>query len=173
MIDLLIVTLFVIYAVSTGFRARRKASQNLQEYFLAGRTLSGWRAGLSMAATQFAADTPLLVTGLIATGGIFLVWRLWVYGLGFLMIAFIFAACWRRAGVLTDAELTEIRYSGPGVLPLRILKALYYGTVMNCVVIAMVLIAAVRIAEVFLLWHEWLPEGLGFDPRCRLPAGRR
>jgi Na+/proline symporter len=159
MIDLIIVLAFVVYAISSGFRARKKASQNLQEYFLAGKTLKGWQAGFSMAATQFAADTPLLVTGLIATVGIFMVWRLWIYGLAFLMMAFILAMGWRRAGVLTDAELTEVRYSGTGVLPLRVLKAIYYGTVINCVVMAMVLVAAMRIAEIFLPWHLWLPVG--------------
>jgi Na+/proline symporter len=157
MLDLLIVLAFVVYAIGSGFRARKKASEGLNEYFLAGQSISGWKAGLSMAATQFAADTPLLVTGLIATGGIFLLWRLWIYGLAFLLMAFVFAIGWRRAGVLTDAQLTEVRYSGRGVLTLRVLKAVYYGTVINCVVMAMVLVAAVRIAEVFLPWHEWLP----------------
>ena len=157
MLDLAIVLAFVAYSVSAGFRARRQASRGLDEYFLAGRTLPGWKAGVSMAATQFAADTPLLVAGLVATGGIFLLWRLWIYGVAFLLMAFVFAALWRRAGVLTDAELTEVRYSGPGVLLLRGLKAVYYGTLFNCVVLAMVLIAAVRIAEVFLPWHLWLP----------------
>ncbi len=113
-----------------------------------------------MAATQFAADTPLLVTGLVATAGVFALWRLWIYGLAFLLMAFVFAAGWRRAGVLTDAELTRVRYSGKGVTPLRLLKAIYYGTVINCVVLAMVLVAAIRIAEVFLPWHDWLPAGL-------------
>ncbi len=160
MIDLLIVLAFIIYSVSSGFRARQQASQSLQEYFLAGKTLKGWQAGFSMAATQFAADTPLLVTGLIATGGIFLVWRLWIYGIAFLMMGFILSASWRRAEILTDAELTEVRYSGAGVLPLRVLKAVYYGTVINCVVLAMVLVAATRITEVFLPWHEWLPSGI-------------
>jgi len=42
--------------------SRRKASENLGEYFLAGRKVRGWRAGLSMAATQYAADTPLLAS---------------------------------------------------------------------------------------------------------------
>ncbi len=160
MIDLIIILAFIVYAISSGFRAKNKASENLQEYFLAGKSITGWRAGLSMAATQFAADTPLLVMGLIATGGIFLVWQLWVYGIAFLMMGFIFAASWRHAGVLTDAEFTEVRYSGKGVLPLRILKAIYYGTVINCVVMAFVLVAAVRIAEIFLPWHDWLPEGM-------------
>jgi solute:Na+ symporter, SSS family len=98
MIDALIVLAFIAYAVTAGFLARRQASRSLTEYFLAGKTLSGWKAGTSMAATQFAADTPLLVTGLIATAGIFAVWRLWVYGLAFLLLAFVFAAHWRRHG---------------------------------------------------------------------------
>ncbi len=163
MIDLIIVLLFIAYAITSGFRARKKASESLQEYFLAGKTLKGWRVGLSMAATQFAADTPLLVTGLIATGGVFLVWRLWIYGIAFLMMGFVFAAAWRRAGILTDAEFTEVRYSGKAVLPLRVLKAVYYGTVINCIVMAMVLVAAMRIAEIFMPWDQWLP-ALMYNP---------
>lgn len=163
MIDLIIVIAFIIYAISAGFRSQKKASKSLQEYFLAGKTLTGWRVGLSMAATQFAADTPLLVTGLIATGGVFLVWRLWIYGIAFLMMGFIFSVGWRRSGILTDAEFTEIRYSGKAVLPLRVLKAIYYGTVINCIVMAMVLVAAMRIAEVFLPWDQWLPAFI-FNP---------
>lgn len=160
MIDLLIVLAFVVYAIGSGLRARHAASQNLQEYFLAGKTIPGWKSGMSMAATQFAADTPLLVTGLIATAGVFALWRLWVYALAFLLMAYVFSSAWRRGGVLTDAELTETRYSGRGVLPLRVLKAFYYGTVINCIVLAMVLVAAIRIAEVFLPWHDWLPGGI-------------
>ena len=157
MLDLVIVLGFVVYAVGAGLASRKKASEGLGEYFLAGKTLGGWRAGFSMAATQFAADTPLLVMGLVATGGVFLLWRLWIYGIAFLLMAFVFAVGWRRSGVLTDAQLTEVRYSGRGVLALRVLKALYYGTLINCVVMAFVLVAAMRIAEVFLPWHLWAP----------------
>ncbi|MBL0421509.1 Na+:solute symporter [Ramlibacter sp. AW1] len=157
MLDLLILGAFVLYSIGSGLHARGQASHGLDEYFLAGRRLPGWQAGTSMAATQFAADTPLLVTGLVATAGVFSLWRLWIYALAFLAMAFVFSAGWRRAGVLTDAELAEVRYSGRGVVALRLLKAIYYGTVINCVVLAMVLVAAIRIAEVFMPWHEWLP----------------
>lgn len=160
MIDVAIVAAFVIYSVTVGFLSRQRASVNLEEYFLAGRRVSGTRAGFSMAATQFAADTPLLVMGLIAVGGVFSLWRLWIYGLAFLLMGFILAAPWRRAGILTDAELVMSRYSGRGMLALRGLKAIYYGTIINCVVMAFVLIAAVRIFEIFLPWHAWLPGGL-------------
>jgi len=156
-LDLAILFAFVAYSVWAGFAARARASQGLDEYFLAGRTLKSWQAGASMAATQFAADTPLLVMGLIAVGGIASLWRLWIYGLAFLFMGFVLGAAWRRAGVLTDAELTMIRYGGRGATAVRALKAVYYGTVINCTVLAFVLVAATRIFEVFLPWHEWLP----------------
>jgi len=159
MIDLLIVLAFVGYSVTVGFIARKKASRGLSDYFLAGKGLKGWQAGTSMAATQFAADTPLVTVGLIATAGIFMVWRFWVYGLAFLLMAFLFSGHWQRAGVLTDAELAEVRYSGRGVLLLRVVKAVYYGTVFNCIVLAWVLSATLVIAEVLLPWHAWLPVG--------------
>jgi len=155
--DLAMVAAFLVYALQAGLRERGTASKNLEEYFLAGRTLSGWKAGLSMAATQFAADTPLLVTGLVATVGIFGLWRLWIYALAFLLMGFLLAPSWRRAGVLTDAELTEIRYGNAAASLLRGVKAIYFGTVINCTVLAMVLLAATRLAEPFLLWDQWLP----------------
>ena len=162
-VDALIVLAFVAYAVSAGVRHRRQASKNLDEYFLAGRSLPGWKAGLSMAATQFAADTPLLVTGIIATAGIFGLWQLWIFGVTFLLLGFVLAGAWRRAGVVTDAELTEARYGGAPAAALRCAKALYFGAVINCVALAWVLFAAAKIAEPFLLWDAWLPAGL-FQP---------
>jgi Na+/proline symporter len=160
MLDLTIVLVFVIYSVAVGLRNRRRASESLSEYFLAGRSIRGWQAGISMAATQFAADTPLLVMGMLAVAGTASLWRLWIYGLAFLLMGFLLGSAWQRAGVLTDAELTMIRYSARGALTLRVLKAFYYGTVINCVVVAFVLVAAVRIFEIFLPWHAWLPEGV-------------
>ena len=159
-LDALIVVAFIAYAVSVGFRNRRQASKNLEEYFLAGRTLPGWKAGLSMAATQFAADTPLLVTGIFATAGIFGLWQLWIFALTFLLMGFVLGGSWRRAGVLTDAELTEVRYGGTPAAVLRGVKAVYLGTLINCTVLAWVLFAAATIVEPFLLWNEWLPAGL-------------
>ena len=155
--DLAMVAAFLVYALQAGLRARGTASQNLEEYFLAGRTLPGWKAGLSMAATQFAADTPLLVTGLVATVGIFGLWRIWIYALAFLLMGFLLAPSWRRVGVLTDAELTEVRYGHKAAGLLRGVKAIYFGTVINCTVLAMVLLAATRLAEPFLLWDQWVP----------------
>ncbi len=166
-LDIAIIAAFIIYSVASGFRNKEAASKDLQEYFLAGRSLPGWKAGLSMAATQFAADTPLLVTGIIAVSGIFGLWQMWIYALSFLMMGFVLSSHWRRAGVITDAELTEVRYGGGRALALRGFKAFYFGTIFNCVVLAWVFFAASRIAEPFLLWNAWLPAG-AFEPFLHL-----
>lgn len=157
-LDVSILVAFVAWSVAAGLRARRRASRSLDEYYLAGREVRGWKAGISMAATQFAADTPLLFSGLIAVAGIFALWRLWVYGLAFLLMGFLFAAFWRRARILTDAELVEVRYSGRWRLPLRLTKAVYFGLVINSAVLGFVLLATFQISELFFPWHAWLPE---------------
>lgn len=162
-LDIGIILLFIAYSVYSGLRNREAASRGLEDYFLAGRSLPGWKAGLSMAATQFAADTPLLVTGIIAVSGIFALWQMWIYALAFLLMGFVLASHWRRANVITDAELTEIRYGGGLALALRGFKAVYFGTIFNCVVLAWVFFAASRIAEPFLFWNAWLPAWL-FGP---------
>jgi solute:Na+ symporter, SSS family len=81
------------FAVSSaGFRRRCRYLDSMLDFaiVLAGETLKWWQAGTSMAATQFAADTSLRVRGLVATVGVFAVWRLWVYQLAFLLMAFLF-----------------------------------------------------------------------------------
>ena len=138
---------FVVYALGSGLWARKRASRSLEDYFLAGRDLRGWMAGVSMAATQFAADTPLIVMGLVATSGLFALWQLWSYGVAFLLLGFLFAPGWRRARVITDAEFVELRYSGTAAVWLRGVRALLFGVVFNAVVVAMVLYAAVIFAH--------------------------
>ncbi|MEZ5476974.1 MAG: sodium:solute symporter family protein [Thiolinea sp.] len=158
-IDASILLAFIGYAIWQGLRSKKQASQGLEEYFLAGRSLSGWKAGISMAATQFAADTPLNVMGIMAISGIFALWQMWIYALAFLMMGFVLAASWRRVSVITDAELTEIRYGGKQAAFLRGFKAIYFGGIFNCIVLGWVFFAGAKIAEPFLPWNEWLPVG--------------
>ena len=100
------------------------------------------------------------MTGIIATAGVFGLWQLWIFAVTFLVMGFVLAGAWRRAGVVTDAELTEVRYGGRPAAVLRGIKAVYLGTIINCTVLAWVLFAAARIAEPFLLWNQWLPAGV-------------
>ena len=120
---------YLLINLAIGIYYRRRAGGNTEEFFVSGRNVSWWLAGTSMVATTFAADTPLFVSGVIATQGIAGNWIWWTSCLGGMLTVFFFARYWRRAEVLTDVELTEMRYSGKPAAFLRGFKAIYLGLV--------------------------------------------
>ena len=94
-----------------GLYFRRRSGKSTEDYFVSGRDVSWWLAGTSMVATTFAADTPLLVTGLVFRYGIAGNWLWWPMALSGMLTVFFFARLWRRAGVLTDRKSTRLNSS--------------------------------------------------------------
>ena len=78
-----------------------------------------------MVATTFAADTPLVVAGLVAKYGVAGNWLWWNGAFSGILTVFFFSRLWRRAGVLTDVEFAELRYGGRPAAVLRGFRALY------------------------------------------------
>jgi SSS family solute:Na+ symporter len=105
----------------------KRASANVGEFFLSGRSVSWWLAGTSMVATTFGADTPLVVTGLFYNQGIAGNWLWWSFGLSGMLNVFFFAPLWPRARVLTDKEFAELYYSGRPATFLRAFRAVYFA----------------------------------------------
>ncbi len=140
---------YVLFAVALGSYFARKASQGVESFFVGDRRMPWWLAGTSIVATTFAADTPLAVTGLVASGGIAGNWLWWSWGMAHLVSTFFFARMWRRSGVLTDAEIIELRYSGKAAAWLRGVKAIYFGIFINCLTMAWVISAMVKISGAF------------------------
>ena len=157
LVDWLIIGGYLLFALGVGFAVREAAGSDKESYFLAGRSLPWWWAGASIAATTFAADTPLVVTGETARRGLSGNW-LWLSWIGLHAAAFVFfAAKWSRSGAVTDAELVEIRYSGAEAQWLRIIRAVLYGVVYNGIILGWVLNAMVKICKPFFRWEEWTP----------------
>ena len=125
--------------------ARRNNGE--EDYFVAGRRLSGWLAGASMAATTFSIDTPLYVAGLIGSRGLAGNWEWWSFGLAHVAMAVVFAPLWRRSGVLTDAAFTELRYGGPAAAWLRGIKAFLLALPVNCIGIGYAFLALRKVVE--------------------------
>ncbi len=125
--------------------ARRNSGE--EDYFVAGRRLSGWLAGASMAATTFSIDTPLYVAGLIGSRGLAGNWEWWSFGLAHVAMAVVFAPLWRRSGVLTDAAFTELRYGGSAAAWLRGIKAFLLALPVNCIGIGYAFLALRKVVE--------------------------
>ncbi|HEY7336526.1 MAG TPA: sodium:solute symporter family protein [Bryobacteraceae bacterium] len=149
-LDWSVVALYFLFNLSVGLYYRARAKTSVDEFFLSGRNVPWWLAGASMVATTFAADTPLAVTGMVATGGIAGNWLWWCFVASGMLTVFFYARLWRRTGVMTDIEFAEIRYSGRPAAFLRGFRALYLGIPINCIVLGWVNKAMVDILTLIL-----------------------
>jgi len=148
-LDWLIVISYIVLSLLIGAYFTKRASKSMVSYFVSDRNLPWWILGTSMVATTFATDTPLVVTGWIRTEGIWKNWFWWNYIFSHVFIVFVFSRLWRRAEVITDNELIELRYSGKPAAFLRGFKAFYFSTIFNIIVMGWVISAMVKVFKVF------------------------
>ena len=158
-IDWLIVLIYFILTVGLGMLLSKRASQSLEDFFVSGRSLPWWLAGTSMAATTFSIDTPLIICGIVGSRGIAGNWEWWSFGISHVVLIYIFARLWRRSEIVTDAELTEIRYGGKSAAILRGTKAFLFAVPINCIGIGYAMLAMVKAVDALELWQS-----LGINP---------
>jgi solute:Na+ symporter, SSS family len=157
-VDWMVIAAYLVFTLLQGLYFRRRSSRSTTDYFVSGRRAAWWLIGTSMVATTFGADTPLVVTGYVYTNGIAGNWIWWSMLPAGMMTVFLFARLWVRAGLLTDVEFAEMRYSGKPAAFLRGFRALYLGLLVNCVILGWVTKAMTTIASVV----------LGIDDRAAL-----
>jgi len=154
-VDWTVVALYFAISIAVALGYSRRAGASSSEFFLSGRAVPWWLAGTSMVATTFAADTPLAVTGLTVKHGIAGNWLWWSFVMSGMLTVVFYARLWRRAGVMTDAEFAEIRYSGPPAAFLRGFRACYLGLAINSILIGWVAAAMVKILGLTLGLGRW------------------
>ena len=138
---------YLAITLALGLYFRSRSGRSVDDYFVSGRNVSWWLAGTSMVATTFAADTPLLVTGLVYTQGVAGNWLWWSFLLSGMMTVFLFARLWRRSALLTDVQFAELRYAGKPAAFLRGFRAVYLGLLMNCLILGWVTKAMISIVH--------------------------
>lgn len=133
----------------------KRAGKSTSEFFVSGRSVPWWLAGLSMVATTFSSDTPNLVTDIVRRQGVAGNWVWWAFTLTGMATVFFYARLWRRSEVMTDLEFYEIRYSGQAASVVRGFRSVYLGLFFNCVIMASVNLAACKIANVLFGMPRW------------------
>jgi len=146
-VDWVFIVWYFILSIGIGLYYSKRAGRSISEYFLSGRSLPWWLLGTSMVATTFSADTPLAVTGIVIKDGVSGNWLWWNFMLGGALTVLFFAHLWRRAGVVTEVEFIDIRYSARPARFLRGFKALYLGVPVSCITFGWVTLAMVRIIQ--------------------------
>src|SRR5579862_194137 len=154
-IDWLIVAITLLICFIPALFFGRRAGKSTSEFFVSGRAVPWWLAGLSMVATTFASDTPNLVTDIVRREGVAGNWRWWAFTLTGIATVFFYARLWRRSRVLTDLEFYQVRYSGTAARVVRGFRSVYLGLFFNCMIMASVNLAACKIAGILFGLERW------------------
>ncbi|MCC7541455.1 MAG: Na+:solute symporter [Deltaproteobacteria bacterium] len=149
-LDWVIIAAYFALSIAVGAMFAKKGGQSLEQYFVAGRKAPWWLAAAALVATTFAADTPLVVTGFVANHGVAGNWVWWNFVASGLLTVFLFARLWRRAGVMSDVELAELRYHGPPATFLRGFRAVFLALPINLIIMGWVTLAMVKILDISL-----------------------
>ena len=152
-IDWTVITLYLVGTLAIGIAFSRRGARSFADFFLGGRALPWWLAGTSMAATTFSVDTPLYVTGLVARRGIAGNWEWWAFAITHVLMIYLFARLWRRSMVVTDVELSELRYGGPPAALLRGVRAFVFAIPINCIGMGYAMLAMRKVIEALGLWQ--------------------
>ncbi|MCG8467325.1 MAG: Na+:solute symporter [Gemmatimonadetes bacterium] len=162
--DWWVVAAYLLSTLAVGLWLSRRARGGMVDFFVGGRALPWWLAGTSMAATTFSVDAPLYVSGLIARRGIAGNWEWWSFGISHVLLIYLFARMWRRAEVVTDVEMTELRYGGRPAAVLRASRAFLFAVPINCIGIGFAMLAMRKVVEALGLLPN-VPEGVPGDER--------
>ncbi|NSW88531.1 Na+:solute symporter [bacterium] len=148
--DLIIITFYLLLSISIGVYFNKKSQNNITSYFVSERNLPWWLLGTSMVATTLSIDTPIVIIAWIRDPGIWKNWFWWSFLFTHCLVIFFFSRYWRRAEVITDNQLIEIRYSGSPAKYLRLFKAFYFSLFFNLIISAWIISAFLKIFNVLL-----------------------
>jgi SSS family solute:Na+ symporter len=154
-LDWVVIVASVLVCFIPALYFAKRAGTSTSEFFASGRAVPWWLAGISMVATTFSSDTPNLVTDIVRRTGVAGNWVWWAFALTGVATVFFYARLWRRSGVLTDLEFYEVRYSGKPASFVRGFRAVYLGLFFNCMIMATVNLAAVKIAGILFGTPRW------------------
>lgn len=162
--DWAIVAGYGVLTLVIGLWLSRRGARSVTDFFVGSRALPWWLAGTSMAATTFSVDTPLYVTGVVGRRGIAGNWEWWAFAISHVLMIYLFARLWRRAGIVTDMELTELRYHGRPAAILRGVRAFLFAVPINCIGMGYTMLAMRKVVETLGLWDA-IPFDLPGDDR--------
>ncbi len=116
LLDLLIIAFYLIGTIAIGFYLSKRASKNLDSYFLGGKKIPWWVLGVSNASGMFDITGTMWLVSMCFVYGMKSAWLPWIWPIFNQVFLMIYLSAWlRRSNVMTGAEWLKTRFgSGRG-----------------------------------------------------------
>ena len=152
-IDVSIIVGYLILTVFIGFWISKKASKNLDSYFLGGKSLPWYLLGLSNASGMFDITGTMWMVSIMFIYGVKSVFIPWLWPVWNQIILMVFLAVWlRRSNVLTGAEWLKTRFGEGMGSRLSHISVVVFALVAVIGFIAYAFEGIGKFSEMFLPW---------------------
>ena len=109
--DLLIICAYLIAMIVIGLILKKRAAQNMDSYFLGGKSLPFYMLGLSNASEMFDITGTMLMVYWAFAYGFKSLWIPWLWPVFNQIFLMVYLSVWlRRSNVLTGAEWIKTRF---------------------------------------------------------------
>jgi Na+/proline symporter len=110
-IDIAVIIAYLVSVLLIGLYISKRASQNMDSYFLGGKTIPWWALGVSNASGMFDIAGTMWLVSMCFVYGLKSAWLPWIWPIFNQIFLMIYLSVWlRRSNVMTGAQWMETRF---------------------------------------------------------------
>jgi SSS family solute:Na+ symporter len=152
--DQTVIFVYLILVVAAGVFFSRRASQNMDSYFLGGREMPWYLLGVSNASSMFDISGTMWMVYMLFVYGLKGVWIPWMWATFNQIFFMVYIAIWvRRSNVLTGAEWIQTRFGTGKGSELSSASVTFYAVVTVVALLTYAFQGIGKFATVFLPWE--------------------
>lgn len=160
-IDISIIVAYIVLVIAIGWLISKRASKNLESYFLGGKSLPWWVIGTSHGASGFDITGTMWFVAMVFTYGVKAAFTPWIWPLFDRIFRQMYLGAWiRKSNVLTGAEWMKTRFGTGTGGTLSHISVVVYALIASVAFLAYAFEGIGKFAEIFFPWDlAWGPFG--------------
>lgn len=153
LIDTVIIFAYLLIVIISGFLLSRKASKNMDSYFLGGKTVPWYILGISNTSGMFDISGTMWLVYMLFVYGLKGIWMPWMWPTFNQIFFMIYLSIWvRRSNVLTGAEWITSRFGSALGGELSRLSVVIFAIVSVIGFLTYAFVGIGKFASIFLPW---------------------
>jgi SSS family solute:Na+ symporter len=153
-IDICIIIIYLVAVVVIGWLLSKRASKNLEAYFLGGKSLPWYVIGTSHGASGFDITGTMWFVAMLFTYGLKAAFIPWIWPLFDRVFRQVYLGPWvRRSNVLTGAEWMRTRFGSGLAGNLSHISVVMYALILTVAFLGYAFVGIGKFTEVFFPWN--------------------